>query len=691
MELPLSHFGLPGIDMLCDEREYTTAKQAQSVSHQMGREGVLSELYGVTHWDFDFRRHKLAGDWQAALGVTVRAIHHAWMSMAGDSKRDYPASTSYQSPWYPEYPLVEDHFARVNTALSRGNCLVKVGMIHPVESMWLYFGTDVHTSDIRKSLDAAFAKATEALLFGQIDYDYIGESVLAEIGGNAGSQLRVGQMHYDAVVVPACKTLRKTTIEYLKKFQEQGGKIIFAGNIPEFMDGKVSDEPAELAEKAVLVPLEEQPLLEALEEFRQVEILQGNGVRHNKMLYQLRQDGNDLWLFTCYGKKKERYDTEGVSGITIKVKGEWIPILYDTIHGNIFRCAYEHKNGGTYVNRKVSVHDSVLLRFTKDESAEIPMEEAPFAKENPCGVTAASSKKVPVTLAEPNVCVMDLFEYQLDQEEYKPMEEILRIEDKVRAQCGLSAKGGAAYSSAQPWTFEKKEPEHTLSLRTRIFSEITMEQISLAVEHPEDTVITWNGQVVDNTPSGWYTDEQIKVVLLGKLLEGENILELTFPLGEVTNIEACFLLGEFGVRIEGIDKILTPKVTHLGFGDITSQGLPFYGGNLTYHIETETKNQGLAVHAPYFRGSLIGVSVDGQRKGSIAFAPYTFVDQEIGEGNHHIDLILFGNRVNTFGALHNCSENTTWFGPPAWRSKGDSFSYEYQLRKIGILKAPEIY
>ncbi len=36
--------------MLCDWRELTTAKQAQSAVHQFGREGMTSELYGVTNW-----------------------------------------------------------------------------------------------------------------------------------------------------------------------------------------------------------------------------------------------------------------------------------------------------------------------------------------------------------------------------------------------------------------------------------------------------------------------------------------------------------------------------------------------------------------------------------------------------------------------------------------------------------------
>ena len=56
-------FDIPGIDMLCDQRELSTAKQAESAAHQYGRIGVMSELYGVTDWDFDFRGHKLQGDW----------------------------------------------------------------------------------------------------------------------------------------------------------------------------------------------------------------------------------------------------------------------------------------------------------------------------------------------------------------------------------------------------------------------------------------------------------------------------------------------------------------------------------------------------------------------------------------------------------------------------------------------------
>ncbi|HHX61319.1 MAG TPA: hypothetical protein GX707_11510, partial [Epulopiscium sp.] len=52
-------FQIPGVDILCDQKELSTLKQAVSVARQYGREGVISELYGVTHWDHDFKGHKL--------------------------------------------------------------------------------------------------------------------------------------------------------------------------------------------------------------------------------------------------------------------------------------------------------------------------------------------------------------------------------------------------------------------------------------------------------------------------------------------------------------------------------------------------------------------------------------------------------------------------------------------------------
>lgn len=54
-----------------------------------------------------------------------------------------------------------------------------------------------------------------------------------------------------------------------------------------------------------------------------------------------------------------------------------------------------------------------------------------------------------------------------------------------------------------------------------------------------------------------------------------------------------------------------------------------------------------------------------------------------------LDLTVFGNRVNAFGQLHNTNaKGNYWYGPGSWRSRGDGWADEYQLRPMGILTAP---
>ena len=108
------YMGYPGIDVLTEHnRCYWIVKQLSSAARQLGKKWLLSELYGCTGWQFDFKSHKAVGDWQALFGINLRCQHLSWYTMEGEAKRDYPASILHQSPWYKEYRKVEDHFSRL--------------------------------------------------------------------------------------------------------------------------------------------------------------------------------------------------------------------------------------------------------------------------------------------------------------------------------------------------------------------------------------------------------------------------------------------------------------------------------------------------------------------------------------------------------------------------------------------------
>ncbi|MDP4118699.1 MAG: hypothetical protein Q8873_05860 [Bacillota bacterium] len=682
---PYRALQIPGIDMLRNAQELITAKQCQSAVHQYGREAMLSELYGVTNWTFDFRGHKYQGDWQAAMGVTVRVPHLSWVSMQGEAKRDYPASISYQSPWYKEYSYIENHFARVNTALTRGKPVVKVGVIHPLESYWLLRGP-VDTSTIATTaMEEKFENITRWLLEGQQDYNFISESLLPSL--TSENPKAVGKMEYEAIVVPSCITLRSTTLEFLKNFKKSGGTVIFAGSCPTYVDAMESGAVEDLYKTSITVGFDKPSILNALIPFATVSIINQNGIPANDYFYNMRQDDKDRWLFVIHAKQREV--TTRSSGIVsfkdlrIDITGEYYPVLYDTITGEIKAVPYEISNGHTYINRRMFENDSLLLKLCADNS-EIPQEtnERTYETEKSTDIKTT----VKYTRHEPNVLLLDMAEMAFDDEPFMPVEEILRAYGVVRNKAGWPYMIGE-----QPWVLPNGKPTHTATLRFTINSEIDYSSPVLALELADITEITWNGKKITNKPEGYYVDESIGKVALPPLKKGTNELILKIPLALRTTVEYCYLLGEFDVKLAGATATIVEKSDSIGFGTITTQGLPFYGGNVDYSFDIDVeKAQSIQIHAFKYAGSLINVSFDGKPVGKIVFEPYNLIIDDVPAGKHTITLTCFGNRNNTFGALHCFAEGVTWFGPDVWRTRADNWAYEYNLAPTGILVSPKI-
>ena len=705
---------LPGIDMLAWRTEYNTAKQCQSAVHQYGREGMLSELYGVTNWDFDFRNHKILGDWQAALGVTVRVPHLSWTSMAGEAKRDYPAAISYQSPWYKEYKLVEDYFARVNTVLTRGKFVTNLGVLHPIESYWLCYGPEDKTGMLRRELDDNFDMLTRWLIGDAKDFDLIAESLVKELyKGTEGGRLQIGEMSYHTILAPNMLTIRSETLQMLKDFKAAGGRIIFSGYTPEYVDGFQNEAVKEFVRECEWSSFGRHGILAALDGVSELEIIGNDGMHTENLITQMRQDGEERWVFIAHKpergqdqivgadayssnvpreflKKLDRTDTQKIA---VKLAGIWSVKLYDAWNGKTEELECLHKNGCTYIYREIYGQDSLLLRFTPamegHEYQEMRPAEGKWKTEVRTGAEISYEHEVAVTLSEPNVFLLDMAEYSFDDGEWQPREEILRLDNKFRELLGLKYRMEAF---PQPWILqENTEMSHELHLRFYIKSEVEVECAELALEHPETCRIVWNGVSVYNISVGNYVDRDIKRVELGKIQKGENILQVSMPFGMQADVEAMYLLGDFGVQVAGDCAVITNPVRKMHFGSWTMEGLPFYGGNVTYHIPVKGNGYPLNVALTKFRSPVIKVELDGKKQGMIAVSPYEVVTEPVMEGMHSLDITVYGNRYNTFGALHNTDEGKdVYCSPNFWRSTGSLWSYEYQFRPTGPLTAPVI-
>lgn len=680
-------FGIPGMDMFGNDYFYTCAKQVQSIVHQDGKEGMLSELYGVTNWDFDFRGHKCQGDWQAALGVTCRVPHLSFASMKGNAKRDYPASISYQSPWYTQYSYLEDHYARVNTALTRGKPVVKIGVIHPVESGWMYYGPNDKTLEHRKGLDDVFHHVCEWLLQGQIDFDYLCESQLPDQVNLISDCLGMGEMKYEAVVVAGCETLRSSTLDILERFHQNGGKIIFAGKPPRYENAVPSERPKVLYDACKSVQLDSCSLLEALEEERMIRITDPDGGLSHRYLYQLRKDQNCLWLFITNMRRLDKEHKNYVEGRkqTIQIKGKYTPLLYDTLSGNIGKIDFEIRNGNTYIEYTFYQSSSLLLRL--NPPTEESWHSAPVLQKQI--KTELVLDRVAYHRTEPNVLLFDGGEYRVDDGAYRPYEDIRKLYRNCMEELGYPI------TCMQPWAREKEACiGHTVSLRFSFQSEMELEGAMLACENGDSAAVWLNGEPIAMIPKGYFTDKSIKTYELPAIRKGENVIEVKMPFGKDSEIENYFVLGEFRVRLEGIHKTIYETSDRIGFGDVTAQGMPFYGGSLIYRMDVEVpENEGMEITLNSFAGPVVEVLLDGASKGRIAFSPYRVSMEAVPPGVHRLELVLYGNRYNSFAPLHTVSFEEVFVGPEWWAfSLGEpcAFKYEYELRRFGIIGSPKL-
>ena len=292
-------------------------------------------------------------------------------------------------------------------------------------------------------------------------------------------------------------------------------------------------------------------------------------------------------------------------------------------------------------------------------------------------------------LSEPNVLVLDMARYSIDGEPYSEREEeILRIDSIVRKRLGLTER---RVKFVQPWAIDGSAEDHTLSVCYTVRSEIALRGVRLALENAAKCKITLNGKVVEASPDGYYIDRYVKTVMLGDIPKGESVIEISMPFGLRTDLEACYLIGDFGTSYKGRETRIIQMPQRLNFGSVVEQGLAFYGANIDYSTDVELECDGvLEIVATHYRGALIGVSVDGFPIGKIAFQPFTLRTGILEKGKHRITYTLYGTRYNTLTALHNLNadKNRMYIGPIYWRSENEAWAYEYQTRPMGILKTP---
>ncbi|HOL66564.1 MAG TPA: glycosyl hydrolase [bacterium] len=705
----------PGMDLLTERwRIFITAKQVSSVAHQLGRKWRLTETYGCTGWDFPFAGHKALGDWQLALGINLRCQHLAWYTMLGEAKRDYPAAISYQSPWWPLYPRVEDYFGRLISVLSRGEEVRDLLVIHPIESMWLRWRRGWENDKEVKEYDRLFSALTNWLLAHHLDFDYGNEEILARYGRvgkeNGRIVLSVGRAAYSTVLVPPLLTIRRSTLELLKRFQAAGGKLVFLGQAAPYLEAEPSELPVQLASQCLLINQCGPELTEALNCSRRVSITDSTGRELTSVLYLLREDSDAFYLFLCntgenfLTSPSERYNQVMVrerkiaypEAIVRGLPGWPQPAVeLDPETGQYFMARNRQSESGWEILTEFPALGSRLFVIPKKEA--IPAKPAISWREIKRQPVGGDTWKV--SLSEANVLVLDRPEYRLSAQEWQPGEEILRLDRIVREKLGLAARGGAM---VQPWARKKNPRPRKLpvSLKYSFTAEyLPSGNLFLAIEKPELYRIKINGQEVSpDMDCGWWVDRSLKTLPIDPaiLRPGSNQLLLECDYDENhPGLEVVYLLGNFGVRVENNQLLLCQPPETLKTGDWTEQGLYFYAGSVSYFATFKPSldtGQRLFLHLPDYRGVAARVFVDGQLAGVVAWPPNEIEITALVAGKNEVTLTveIVGHRRNSHGPFHLKEKWPAWTGPAQFVPEKDNWYDGYQVVPCGLLAPLEV-
>ncbi len=690
------HMDWPGIDFLGeDERCYWIARQCQSVCRQQGKKWMLSELYGCTGWRADMRMYKVIGDWQALLGVNVRCPHLSWYTMEGQSKRDYPASISYQSPYWRDFNAVESYFARFGLMMGEGDAICDTLVINPIESAWglarIGWSKWIFAkSEDELALEKRYADVFNELMGARLDFDYADEQTLmrdARIERDGDEVfLRIGAARYRQVLMSGLLTVRASTIKVLKDFIVAGGYVALAGALPEYVGGERSDACRELIDAGAAV-LPETGFAAVLSERDHCPITCGAG---DQIFMQVRRAGDD-YIVALLNNDRD-YES---GAFRVNVPDGYFAQDWDMLTGKRYALAVDKSaDGKAYVNCALESAGTQLIVLTREDE-QLEKRPAPVIAVKECNLPEAEYK---FKLDEPNVCLMDMAAWSWNGGEEQPVQEVLRVDDAVRDLLGIERRGG---EMLQPW-FSKNaysKPYGTLRLKYRFNCEVLPKgQVYLAGERPQEQQYSINGVTLTAPDiTDWWADNAfIKMpVPEGAIRLGENVVEIETEFKRTTNIEALYLLGDFGVSM-GADCVNT--VTEMP-ATITMEGLqrgvlPFYTGRITYEVTPEIYGEcvdkdarRVMISIPHATGALVDVSC-GETTQRIMWEPYTADVTDAVRAGRTIEITMVNTRRNVFGPMHILPPECRTCSPGSFITKGEKWSDEYTFieARLGDVK-----
>ena len=658
---------IPGIDHLCRRLGSTMlVKQVSSVAHQFGGRRVLSEMFGCSGWNMSFEDQRWIAEWQFALGVDLVCQHLVLYSLRGCRKRDFPPSFNDHQPWWDYFHLVNDRFARITFMLTQGKHVANLLLLHPISSAWCVYHPDRPQEVMR--ISDAFEQLSKWLLELHIDYDYGDELIMRRHASVDNGLIKVGSCTYSLVIVPPSLSMFSETFSLLEEFARSGGNIVAVEPLPSMIDGEECEDVSKfLKRKAKVVPFDKGKVRRAIEKLmeRSISLLLENDEAPS-LVYQEREleDGRRIF-FIANTSRDETID------VTVKVKGYGQLQIWDADNGAISLQPCSVEEGWVTTKLRFAPVQSYILVLDPKKQPKIG--EPKLGYETIQVVELKERFKLQVH--DPNALTLDFCDYQIDGGEWQINQPVIRLNRHLESTgepCNLIVR----------YKFEVEQ-----------LPQQNADKIWLVVETPQLQRISVNGKRIQSKDEGFYIDHAFrKLDITGMLHVGENVIECHWDYKPPMEVEACYIVGPFGVRCdETLTKFVITTLTEdeVDGSDLTKEGLPFYCGKVTLSQRftlpalKEVGASKAILEFDRLDAIVADVSVNGIKCGVVAWHPYQLdITKAIRKGENELSITLINSLRNLLGPHHHPAGELFMVGP--WSFGDGEFTERYCFVPFGI-------
>lgn len=630
-------YHIPGVDVLgpmffSGEEEINARclfmlKQVSSIANQLGRKDISSELFGAAGYETALDQLAPLAAFAMVHGVTHPVEHMAMQSITGSRKYDFPQTLGPQAAWWHHYKSLTDTMARSAVAGKAGVPFARVLVLLPTTTGWIRANPE--NTQVMDAMRKSVCLLLQELSRAGIDFDLGDELLMADIASVSDRTLRVGEMNYEALVLPSeTDNLCAGTVELLNAMADAEIPVYYGQTIPSFVDGRPD---AARLKKCMdrFIQFDETPeLLFALKnDCPSVLSFAGREAYPEHLEHRVRrlEDGRFLVVMCNSGRE------------TLKEKlsvGSWQRMSPGT--GNIQNL---------YNGELILTSGEICMLLENAEPGE------PVVQHEGLVLKPAWEN---VERLDPNVLQLDFCDLETGGKRHK---------DIYVTTANLILWQAQGFDEV-PWTriqyrdelisrtFKKGSgfcARYTFEMSPKGKAHLQNQSCKLAVERPEFYSVKVNGHLVEDFSERWL-DENIACAEVGGLLcEGRNRIELSMDtMSPLCDLDRVYLLGDFSLT--PVEKgFLVTEPAPLSFGNWTHQGLPFYNGRVRVSgkIQTADDIHSMSVEGKWSAGA-IGVSFNGGTEHPL-YNGCLGIAEPLKAGEHAIELTFYSTPRNLLG------------------------------------------